>query len=100
MLFSLDWLLRLCPADRAVDRVVAVLTDRGLTVDAVEPSFERIPSYLAAADDRTRRLLVLQNAAFLTLFRAAMVAGNPVVRAIAVWFLSASNMSTSSKVCR
>jgi phenylalanyl-tRNA synthetase beta chain len=37
VLFSLDWLLRLCPADREVDRIVAALTDRGLTVDACEP---------------------------------------------------------------
>lgn len=38
MLFSLDWLLRLCPADREIDRIVAALTGRGLTVDSSEPS--------------------------------------------------------------
>jgi phenylalanyl-tRNA synthetase beta chain len=37
VLFSLDWLLQLCPADRDVDRIASLLTDRGLTVDAVEP---------------------------------------------------------------
>jgi phenylalanyl-tRNA synthetase beta chain len=37
VLFSLDWLLRLCPTDREVDLIVAALTDRGLTVDSVEP---------------------------------------------------------------
>lgn len=37
MLFSLDWLLRLCPADLDVDRIVGALTDRGLTVDSLEP---------------------------------------------------------------
>jgi phenylalanyl-tRNA synthetase beta chain len=38
MLFSLEWLLRLCPAPREVERIVSALTDRGLTVDSVEAS--------------------------------------------------------------
>ena len=37
MLFSLDWLLQLCPADGDVERIEQALTDRGLTVDAVQP---------------------------------------------------------------
>jgi len=36
MLFSLDWLLSLCPVERDVERIVAALTDRGLTVDSVD----------------------------------------------------------------
>ena len=38
MLFSLDWLLQLCPTDRDVERIEHALTDRGLTVDAVQAS--------------------------------------------------------------
>ena len=36
MLFSLEWVLRLCPTDQDVEHIVASLTDRGLTVDSVE----------------------------------------------------------------
>ena len=38
MLFSLDWLLQLCPADRDVEQIEHALTDRGLTVVSVQPS--------------------------------------------------------------
>ncbi len=35
MLFSLEWLLRLCPVQAAPDKIAALLTSRGLTVDAL-----------------------------------------------------------------
>ncbi len=35
MLFSLDWLIELCPADTDAAGLAAILTARGLTVDAV-----------------------------------------------------------------
>jgi phenylalanyl-tRNA synthetase beta chain len=35
VLFSLDWLLSLCPVERDVESVARTLTSRGLTVDAV-----------------------------------------------------------------
>ena len=38
MLFSLDWLLELCPADRDAGRIAELLTSRGLTVDSVQES--------------------------------------------------------------
>ncbi len=37
MLFSLEWLLALCPTGHDVQTVASALTARGLTVDSVEP---------------------------------------------------------------
>ena len=38
MLFSLEWLLKLCPVGESAERVAEALTERGLTVDAVTPA--------------------------------------------------------------
>ena len=35
MLFSLDWILKLCPTRNTPDEIAAALTARGLTVDAM-----------------------------------------------------------------
>ena len=40
MIFSLDWLLGLVPAEREVARIARLLTARGLTVDSIEESGE------------------------------------------------------------
>ena len=40
MLFSLEWLLQLCPTGSDAARIAAALTDRGLTVDSIEPAGE------------------------------------------------------------
>ena len=36
MLFSLQWLMQLCPVERVAERIMAALTERGLTVDSLE----------------------------------------------------------------
>ena len=53
MLFSLEWLLQLCPTGSDAARIAAALTDRGLTVDSIEPAGE--DHVLAATSLEARR---------------------------------------------